>query len=399
MEKIKRLAKKSILFGIIVNIGFMIRAAWISVLFVLERRHPISNNKIVCCNTKGKNYGDNPAYVMDAFRAKHSEDFDIVWLLEDSFKGELPEGIRRVTYGSRKSIYELATAKIWLDSNMKPFGTLKRKGQIYIQTWHGSYGVKKICYDMPDKLSFIDKRDINSNSRIEDLFVSNSKAYSEIYRRAMRYPGEILECGSPRNDMFFSQNEKCVEKIHNYFNLFGKHIALYAPTYRDDFEVEALCLDHEKARQALEKRFGGDWVVLVRLHPQNMKSSDSFVSYTDTVINASRYSSMQELLVASDVLITDYSSCMLDFANTRRPCFLFATDIEKYNNSRGFYYDFYDLPFPIATSNEDLERCILDYSEEQYISGINELEKMVGLNENGNACEQVVLYMENKLGE
>ena len=133
--------------------------------------------------------------------------------------------------------------------------------------------------DIPDKINLFDKRNIQYNSKIQDLFVSNSNFYSEIYRRAFWYNGEILQCGSPRNDIFFTENELCLTKVQEYFHTQGKHMALYAPTYRNNFGTDAYRLDFERLRVNLEKRFGGEWVILVRLHPHNMMDAEAFLQW------------------------------------------------------------------------------------------------------------------------
>lgn len=398
MDKIKRLASTSKLFYYIACVAFWIRARWISFSFLIAGLKKIDNNKIVCCNTQGKNYGDNPKYIIDLLRKEYPGKYDIVWLLRKEFTGELPEGIRRVDFGGWKMIKELATAKLWIDSNTKPYGTRRKKTQTYIQTWHGSYGVKKLYYDREETMTYIDKKNVDCNSKIETLFTSNSRAYSEIFKRSMKYNGEILECGSPRNDLFFDETNEISKQVKAYFGISeDTHLLLYAPTFREDFAIDALNLDYDKVLKALENKFGGEWKALVRLHPQNMKLADSFIEYNENVINASKYSVMQELLVTCDLLITDYSSCMLDFVTTGKICFLFATDIEKYHADRGFYYDLYELPFPIAADNDELVNVIACFDEDNYKKNLDDLFDSVGLMENGTACKQVVEYINKKM--
>lgn len=393
IDRIKRFSNKNKLCYYLIYVLFNLYGILFSILCIIMRIFPIRENKIVCCNMKGKRYGDNPKYIADEL-LRRNLDYEIVWLMKSMENVELPKGIRPVKYTPVLIAYHLATAKIWIDSNTKPLGVRKRKGQYYIQTWHGSYGLKKMYGDIPDKMNLFDKRNIQYNSKIQDLFVSNSDFYSEIYRRAFWYSGEILKCGSPRNDIFFTENQQCLLRVQTFFKIKDKKIALYAPTYRNDFDTDAYHLDFERLRENLSKRFGGEWVILVRLHPHNMMDAEKFLDYTDTIINATGYSVMQELLVASDILISDYSSCMFDFVTTKKPCFMYASDAEKYKKEHDFYFNIYELPFPLAENNDEMEKKILQFDYDLYQKALENMFDKVGLCESGTACTQVVEWIE-----
>lgn len=391
-DKIKRLTVKSKIFYYLICIAYELYGKLVSLCCLAMRIFPIQQNKIVCCNMKGKRYGDNPKYIVDEI-IRQNLDYEIVWLMKDEYAVDLPKEIRKGKYNLLSIIYELATAKFWIDSNTKHVGMLKRKKQYYIQTWHGSYGLKKVYGDIPDKITYFDKRSVQYNSKIQDLVISNSKAYTDIFRRAFWYQGEILECGSPRNDVFFENAETYVQNVREYFKLGGQKIVLYAPTYREDFRIADMRLDFERLLRNLEKKFGGNWVVFVRLHPHNMMDADKFIHYTDKIINATGYNVMQELLVASDILVSDYSSCILDFVTGGKTCFLYATDVKKYKDERDMYFDMYKLPFPLAENNDELEYNILNFNEENYRIKLNQLFEQVGLCDNGNASKQVVKWI------
>ena len=126
----------------IVYFLFLIYSLLFSILCFIMRIFPIKN-KIVCCNMKGRRYGDNPKYIVDEI-IRRGLDYEVVWLLNEVDDEEVPPEIRKASHNIFSIAYELATSKIWIDSNTKQYGTLKRKNQIYIQTWHGSYGLKKV---------------------------------------------------------------------------------------------------------------------------------------------------------------------------------------------------------------------------------------------------------------
>lgn len=396
IDHIKRFAKKNQFFYSIIYIVYRLYGLFISALCLTMRIFPIQKYKIVCCNVKGKRYGDNPKYITDEI-LRQNLGYKIIWLLNKDVKVSLPAGCHRANYNIFSIAYHLATSKIWLDSNTKPFGIRKRKGQYYIQTWHGSYGLKKIGGDIIDKLTLIDKKDLSYNSKLEDLFISNSRFYSKLYQRAFWYENEILECGSPRNDIFFTKRDDITDTVKQYFNASGKHLALYAPTYRSDYKTDSFKLDFERLRKSLETKFGGDWIILIRLHPQNIIDAQNFLQYNSYIKNATNYSVMQELLVASDVLISDYSSCMFDFVTTKKTCFIYASDVEKYKNDRDFYFDIYNLPFPVAENNDQMEQNILQFDEALYKNKLDKLFEQVGLCENGTACKQVVKWIKERV--
>ena len=389
IDRIKRLVKKNKLCYYLVCVAFEVYGKFVSLCFLAMRIFPVKKNKIVCCNMKGKRYGDNPKYIADEI-IRQKLDYEIVWMMKDEYDADLPKEIRKGKYNLFTLAYELATAGFWIDSNTKQYGVLKRKNQYYIQTWHGSYGLKKIYGDIPDKISFFDRKNIKYNSKIQDLLISNSRFTTDIYRRAFWYHGEILECGSPRNDIFFENEERYVRKVQDFFHLQGKKIALYAPTYREDFRTADMRLDFERMLKNLHRKFGGEWVVLVRLHPHNMIDAESFMHYSDTIINATDYNVMQELLVASDILISDYSSCIFDFVTRGKVCFLYATDVAKYKDERDMYFDVHKLPFPLAENNDELEHSILDFEEAKYQIELRQLFDKVDLYDKGNSCKQVV---------
>lgn len=391
-DRIKRLTVKSKLFYYLICIAYELYGKLVSLCCLAMRIFPIQKNKIVCCNMKGKRYGDNPKYIVDEI-IRQNLDYEIVWLMKDEYEIDLPKEIRKGKYNLLSILYELATARFWIDSNTKHVGMLKRKNQYYIQTWHGSYGLKKVYGDIPDKITYFDKRSVQYNSKIQDLVISNSKTATDIFRRAFWYQGEILECGSPRNDIFFEDADIYVRKVRNYYKLTDQKIVLYAPTYREDFRIADMRLDFKRLLESLENKFGGNWVVLVRLHPHNMMDAKKFIHYTDKIINATDYNVMQELLAASDILVSDYSSCILDFVTRGKACFLYATDVQKYKDERDMYFDMHKLPFPLAENNDELEHNILHFDEEKYRIKLDQLFRKVELCDNGNACKQVVEWI------
>ena len=396
-QRLKKLVNCSEIWAEVIYILLRIYGLIYSMLFSIIRIVvPVKENKIVCCNMKGKRFGDNPKYIAESLLELNNQ-LDIVWLLNEPKKSELPKGMRSVKNSFWRQIYELASAKVWIDSNTKTYGFKKRKNQLYVQTWHGSYGLKKVYGDIPDKTYKIDKETVRYNMRRADIVVSNAKQTTEIFRRAFWYQGAILENGSPRNDLFFDKDviRECERRVRIFYGVGEKKIALYAPTYRNNQSIESFNVDFDCLLKALEKKFQGEWVILIRLHPENIKQAAGFVQYNAQIMNATDYDVMQELLVASDVLITDYSSCMFDFVTTKKVCFLYASDLENYKQERDNYFDLEDLPFPLATTSEELVVAIVNFDYALYEKKLDELFKNVGLNETGKASMEVAKYILN----
>lgn len=352
---------------------------------------PIKKNKIVICNFYGRGYGDNGKYIVEEI-LKENKDYDVVWLLRKEFRENsgLPTNIRTVKYGSIKSIYEITTAKLWIDNCRSSFFLFKRNPQFYIQTWHGGLGLKKIEADAIHSLSNRYIKYAKRDSTLADIFISNSQHLSDIYKRAFWYNGKILECGYPKNDILFSDKRVYRESVRAEYNLKrNTKILLYAPTFKNNFDKNSYNIDVLKILDNLNKKDEGDWVFMARLHPNI--DSDVFSSiFPKSVIDATAFSDMQELVLGIDTLITDYSSCMFDSAIAGIPTFIYASDIKSYMDERGFYFSLNELPFPLAENTQQLISNISSFSYEDYLSNLNYFYKKVGLYDKGNASKRVL---------
>ncbi len=325
--------------------------------------NPLAKNKVVLANGDGYGFGGNPKYIaLELLRRR--QDLDLVWVTRDR-KKRLPEGVRAVQFGTYEHYYELGTAKIWIDNQHKNFCVRKRDGQIYIQTWHGGGPLKKIEFDaegLPQP--YLDLCEINS--AMEDIMISPTGFNSQLYRKAFHYTGEIMECGYPRNDLFWKANE-CREKIAGTFGVSPREgIVLFAPTYKDCSTEEEL-LDLRKVQQALSIRFHREYRIFVRFHPFD-KEPEKRYQWCEKWCNVTAYDDVQELLAAADLLITDYSSVMWDFSLQKKPVFLFHPDLEQYKTARGYYLSFDKMPYIEAFNNEELYQKIIEFDEAVYTS-------------------------------
>ena len=353
-----------------------------NILYYLFSIFPICKNKIFIQNFNGKGYGDNPKYIVEEI-LRRELDFVLVWAVVPKLSKGFPQRVKTVPYKSIRAIYEEATAKIWIDNCRKQLYVRKRKEQYYIQTWHGMVNLKKVEKDVEQNLSAYYVKQAKRDSTLINLFLSDSKFSSQLYRSAFWYNGEILECGSPRDDIL-------INPVQKHFNIAGnKKIILYAPTFRDNSGVDAYDIDFELILNSLQEQTKEGWIFLVRLHP-NISEKSELLSFNESIINVSNYDDMQELMLASDILITDYSDCMYEFALMNKPVFLYAHDHEQYRKERDFYFDIFSLPFPCAVNNNDLLQNILHLDTARYLNSLAAFFEKTGVIKNGDAAKKVV---------
>lgn len=372
-----------------------IKTSFVVFFFYFFRVFPINDRKIVINMYDGKGYGDNGKYIVDTLLNRDVE-YDIVWLSRNKHD-TFPKGVRRVPYFSLKAIYEQATSKIWIGNKRKPGYVRKRKNQYYIMTWHAGITLKRVEADAGNALTNNYISAAKRDSQMANLFLSSSDWDTSLYRKAFWYDGEILECGYPRQDILFKASTIKSNNLKKTLGISGKKVLLYAPTFRKEMifssnetiDTSMYDLNWNAVLSALQKKLGGEWVGLIRLHPNVTRFANKLKIPSD-VINVSNYNDMQELLLMSDCLITDYSSSVFDYAITFRPAFIYATDFDDYKKDRDFYFDLNKLPFPFSKSGSELERCIDQFQYNSYQKELNDfLYKECGLKRGGCAAEAV----------
>lgn len=405
LEKVFSITNSGI-FKVITVLGVSIKIDLTKKYQKICKSLPINKNKIVFENFKGNSYGCNPKYITEEI-IKRKLPCELVWIVksvkQEDEEGNFPPEVQLVSKNSFNALKELATAKLWVDNQRKIYylrrGLEKKPSQYYIQTWHGSLGIKKIGLDSP--LSNINNEWIPfgiQDAEMTDYIISNSEFETNVFKSNFFGKGNIKQWGHARNDIFFknpTEINHLKTKIKTEFNIpQDKKIMLYIPSFRDNFDLECFKIDTEMLKDTLSKKFGGDWVIAVKMHPHLKKYSTELFDFSDTVVDASFYPDIQELLVSCDGAITDYSSCIFDFMLSRKPAFIFATDIEEYNTDRGFYYPLESTPFPISTTNEQLKQNILNFDNEKYLKDVELFLQDKGCIEDGHASERIVDLIE-----
>ena len=374
------------------------------ILYTLFCIAPVVDKKVVICNfCSFGGYGDHQKYLA---RELLKNNYQISWLVGRSHYNDIdfPLEIKKVYYGSIKSLYELATAEIWIDNQRKNSNIWKRKNQFYLQTWHGGYPIKKISDNSDSLINPAQLDMMRYDSKMTDVVISNSQVFTDTYRNGFHYTGEILEVGFPRNDIFFlsgSELQPLKRKLLDYISPSHSinkeiNIVLYAPTFRSTFKPEVYNLDYSNCISTLEKRFGGEWICLIRLHPIVSVMADNINQNVSGVYDVSSYPDAQELLSVCDMLITDYSSIIFDFALSRKPGLLYTPDLEDYAKppEPGFAVDIETLPFLRANTNSELIEVLETYNYDTYVQRLNKFFEDTKCTDTGVASKKCVERIE-----
>lgn len=360
---------------------------------------PMQKRHVMIYNHARKGYCCNPKYLVSALLDRYGSAVKIFWVSEyPETCQELEKiGIPVIRANSWEHIKKYFTSKVYITNDSFPHWARHRRGQIWVNVWHGAMNYKHIGYDYLPPMGPLSKKLFWLKNRQPDIFVAGSYFFAESTARAFKFPAKIfLCCGLPRNDIFFQPHGCLKDIIRQDLGIAPScKLVLYAPTFRDNGCSSVHGLDCQMLIEALQKRFSGEWKILFRNH--------SFVSKTikniENIRDVSSYPDMQELLLAADVLVSDYSSCMWDFSLLGRPCFVYAPDWDNYQgHERGFAYPPAKWPYPIARTNIDLARNIMEYDEKKYLNKIAWHHKDAGRMDNGTAAEQLLEKIENLSG-
>lgn len=348
---------------------------------------PINNKKIFILSFGGSAIYGFDGKALIEYSNENKLGYEFIWGLK---KGEEPKtkiaNVKFVRYTSIKGLYYMLTSKFFITNINPPSYIPFRKKQKIINTWHG-FAYKKVGKYAPN----FDERQFN----LSTCFTSHSQSYTDmVLKDSFCFKGSIFNCGCPRNDIFFNSNQilNAANKVKKQYNVEGKKILLYAPTFRNKKDFVEAEINYSELKNDLACKFGGEWVIFERMHPMITKHNK--VNNID-VIDVSLYPDMQELLCASDILISDYSSCMWDFSLLKRPVFVYASDIEEYSKNRGLYVDIKKWPYIICLNNSDLKNSIKQFNNEQYQEKIKEYFNRENKYDEGKSCYEIFKYIED----
>lgn len=316
----------------------------------------------------GRGYSDSPKAMYEyMMQAPEYKDFRFVWSFKEPERFQFLKNDRTdiVKFRTRADNIALRTAKYWITNYRMLNHQYPRKGQIYVQCWHGT-PLKRLGYDLESSDNVM-----NSGSEIREKYRSDAKKFSYIISPSpfttekfasawnlteTRQTHKIIEEGYPRNDRLINTTPEERTELRKKLGVDDKKVILYAPTWRDNqhtsgqgytYKTE---VDFDKLREEL----GDDYVILFRAHYLVANSFD-FDRYRGFVEDVSSYSDINELYIVADILITDYSSVFFDYANLRKPVIFYMYDLEEYaNDIRGFYISLDELPGPVVRDEDAL---------------------------------------------
>ncbi len=308
-------------------------------------------------------FADSPRAIYEALVAE-GRDATHTWLAAPHTQSTFPAGVTTVPFGSPASIAALEAADVVVSNDHIPLDWDKRPGTTYLQTWHGT-PLKRIHNDVywaPEgRLAYLDQ-DI---ARWDHLLSPNAVSTPRL-RAAFGYTGPIHETGYPRNDVLNSPEKDAVRaRVRAELGISeGTTAVLYTPTWRDDLVFNRTAgsrdFDFPIDLEAFTERLGADHVLVLRLHSMVMDRLE--IVEGSAVRDACSYPDIGDLYLAADLMVTDYSSTMFDFAITGKPLLFYTYDLDYFRDElRGFYFDLAEAaPTPLMGTSKELIQAIAD---------------------------------------
>lgn len=326
-------------------------------LYPLMRLLPIRKNMVVFESFWGKAFNDNPRAIYEYMERTYGGRYQYFWFMNNEYI-PVSGSARTVRKNSWRYFYCLARGKYFVANATFPNFYVKRHGQIEMQTLHGTF-LKTMGLDETVTFNTKDKQDhLLKRTGRWDYLISPSPYMTEVSAKAYLYEHRIVECGFPRNDILYQKNTRNdVTSIKEELHLpLDKKVVLYAPTFRSTKKFD-LHLDLGKLRE----RLSSEYILLLRLHYFVAGRLD-VEPFKGFVFDVSSYPEVQDLYLISDLMMTDYSSVMFDYAHLKRPMLFFAYDLDDYRDYlRGIYLNYEEtVPGPIVSTTEDVIKNILE---------------------------------------
>lgn len=364
---------------------------------------PIHNKTILFIAFHGRGYLDNPmALHQYLIKDPAFKDYRFVWAIKNKKQKNMDiENAKVIEYRSITYFYFLAKSKYWISNCKLPEYIIKKKQQVYLQTWHGT-PLKRLAHDIivPKGTTFYrsqiseEKMHQSYDKDVEryTYMISPSCFTTEVFQSAFQIERErLIETGYPRNDCLSTFTDKQVQDIKDKYHLpKDKKILLYAPTWRDNsFSAKGYTFSLSVDFSLWKEILGEEYIVLFKPHYLIVNSFDK-EAYKDFVYFMDATSEISELYIISDVLVTDYSSVFFDYAILKRPMYFYMYDLASYQQElRGFYIDIYkDLPGRVIVDEKEL---LTDIKNNVYDYGCLEtFNQRFNNQEDGNASKRVV---------
>ena len=299
----------------------------------------------------GRSGGDNPAAICEDLAA-HDVRAPLWWSVVDGTV-PVPSGAVPVVVGSQEWVEALRTSRVIVTNDHLPDWFSKREGQHLLQTWHGT-PIKKLLHDAaPGSVSLRYQRLMARQVPQWDLLLAQNREAEQRLRRALGYGGQVRVGEYPRNVRLLGGIE-VGRRVRSDLGIGEEQrVILYAPTWRERLRHPEGLAGHSNGQGLLGEVYPAhrtDAVVLMRTHHMNRARPGP------GLVDVSRYPNIEELMMAADVLVSDYSSIFLDFALTGKPAVVYVPDLEHYRDvERGLYGDWPRRSgLPVALDHDEL---------------------------------------------
>ena len=378
----------------IISLSLKIPIWWIQkIVFAFTK---VKENQIIIYSLKQHGYCCNLKYLTEYLRKKNNQQYSVLWVVKrpEDYDDIQKHGIDvAMLYSVKHWIYRFFSKVVITNDDFYAL-CLKRKEQIYVNTWHGAINYKKIGYPSLKFANRFQKKIFELNNPQPDIFISGSRAFTESTAYAFGFDQKVfLPSGLPRNDIFFRNTNELKKHVKSKLGIPEEtKIVLFAPTFRSSKKRVDLEGYSTELCDCLAKKFGGKWIFLIRQH----YFTDRNNSNENGLFDVTGYEDMQELLISADCLISDYSSCMWDYSFTEKPCFCYAPDIKDYEkNDRSFFIEPEEWPYPLSRYYLELKKNITNFDYEKYKQAVIRHHEKMGAYDRGNASEQIMQAIEN----
>lgn len=374
----------------------------------------------------GRNYSGNPrAIYEEMLRRGWDKEMQICWLFTEPEKQSVPGSVTLLQRESLPALMKMQRASIWVTDTRQPTYIVKNPSTYYMMTWHGT-PLKKLALDLYDYIEAVKqggacapegqdkqqteyadlKKDLDKqrkqwlqDSGQWDCLLAQNETAAELFRGCFWYQGEILCKGYPRNDKLVQEakagsNAGAVKNEEE-----RKRTVLYAPTWRE-YESNGLCdsrfeppIDFDRLYEVLKAE---NTELIIKYH-YYVKEKPDFTKYDGVIRDSEK--DIAQLYPLCDMLITDYSSTMFDYAVLKRPMVFFAYDVERYETENGFYFDYEKLvPGPVVRTQEELFNVLkCDFDFAAYAEKQEAFYERFTAADNGEAAAEAVNLLANHL--
>lgn len=312
------------------------------------------DNKLILFNSfAGRSYDDSPKAIFEEMKKdERFKEYNLVWAFHNPEK-HIVEGAQKIKTDSLRYFVTALKARVWITNSSVERGlNFKGKRTLYLNTWHGT-PIKKMGTDIEKRNKSFKTKGLNNF----DIMNVQSRFEEEVFSKSFEIPKEhFLEVGLPRNDELFDYTEERRTSARKKLGIQkDKTAILYCPTFRE-YEKDSnfgVMMNPPMNIRKWEESLGHKYVLMIRAHYEVAKTMN--IKENEFVHNVTEYPFLNDLIIASDVLISDYSSIFFDYAITGKPMFHFTYDYEQYQNNRGLYFDIREY-----LSGADTEQSLIE---------------------------------------